>query len=404
MKNLFLLTLFIILNHLLSGQKVDIDNKYITISCAAFPENYVPEKQRTYSLKLDGNYLFRDREKIENFKIYGWAKTEDEANMDILVDIHGFVAGSSYASSRTEEKKDKDGKVISSTKYYKVSVTNRGEGVLKIFGPRNIMPKTPKKEKEKEKEKDKKKKEESANPFLQNVDTRDAASNLDESVSSKGLAYNISLNESYDYTTNERTSPNLASNEFQENYYNQQRNHEKNFHARYPDLIPFHINKYYGYRPTRYNVKFKELDSEKHPEYQTFTNAIKALEVIFSKMRYNKSIEQIATDLSPIINYFESLISKYNKDDKHEKKLKAASYYNLARIFQYLDDHDKVIEIGRAIIASENDEDDGEDFIKESENWKSLLAFHHMKSRHIVPKSASQEEDELGDSEFVSNK
>jgi tetratricopeptide (TPR) repeat protein len=135
-----------------------------------------------------------------------------------------------------------------------------------------------------------------------------------------------------------------------------------------------------------------------------FDNATKAFKAIFSKMRYNKSEKEVERDLGPIMDYFEELTVKYTRDDKNEKRLRAAAYYNLARIYQYLDKHDKVIEIGNAIIDSGYDEDDGEDFIKESEELKRKLAFHNMRSRHIVPLNAFQEMDDEGQAEDTTGK
>ena len=51
-----------------------------------------------------------------------------------------------------------------------------------------------------------------------------------------------------------------------------------------------------------------------------------------------------------------------SSDQKHEKIEGSLLLQTFAQLYYYLDEHDKVIEIGNAIIQSKHDEDDGEMF------------------------------------------
>jgi hypothetical protein len=390
----------------LTAQKVDIDNYWVQISCVDFPQNYVPEKDRTFSIDLKGDGNFIGQDKSDQINIFGWSKVDEMATLDVIININGFILGKATSSNKTVETKDKSGKVTARNTYYKVSVTNSGNGNLRIYGPKNEYSNSAKANDsdKKDKKKDKAAVEEASNPFLKNVDTKNVGDEHDDMASSKTMAYRYSLDNSYTYETSETNSASLAFREYNANSSNMLNSHENSYRNDYPKWVSAHLNKQYGYKPYKYNVKFKRLDSDKHPEFIMFDNATKALKAIFSKMRYNKSEKEVEEDLAPIINYFEGISSTYTKDDKHEKRLRGAAYYNLARIYQYLDKHDKVIEIGNAIIASEFDEDDGEIFIKESQELKRKLAFHQMKSRHIVPRNAFQEMDEEGEAEAASGK
>ncbi|MBK9736497.1 MAG: hypothetical protein IPO92_16670 [Saprospiraceae bacterium] len=405
MKNGLLLLVLTFFSTSICAQKVDIDNFWMYISCVEFPVNYIPEKDRTYTLNIGGNSSFVGSDIADQIKLYGWNKVEKNGSLDVKIKIDGFRSGQANPTNRTVENKDKDGKVTSRNTYYKVSAVNTGMGNMNVYGPVNELPKPDKKKnKEKEEKKKEEKKEEVVNPFLKNVDTKAANQDVDEVVSDKGLAYTYSLKKDFTYETDEFSTSSVAFNDFRNNAAAQASNHENAYRLEYPTWCNTYVNRAYGYQPYRSYVKFKRLDSEKHPEYMMFENAITATKTIFSKMRYNKSADEIAKDLEPVIGYYEGLTKKYTSRDKHEKRLRGASYYNLARIYQYLDRHDKVLEIGKAIIATEYDEDEGEDFIKESEELKRKLDFHHMTARHIVPPSKEQEADEEGEKQAVTGK
>lgn len=378
------------------NQKVDIDNFWVYISCLDFPVNYVPIENRTFTIKLSGDPSFIARDKIELINLYGWSKVDKRSSMDVKVNIAGFVAGSPNPSKRVEEKKDKDGKVISNTTYYRISLNNTGRGDIRIYGPKEEMNKTGKAKDEKKIIK--KQKEEAANPFLKNVDTKDDGSYSGDINSDKALAYTENLDYTFTYQTREYLTADEAQKEYAANAQIQIKNHENQYRNDFPGRVTRFINHHYGYKPAKYNVKFKRLDSEDHPEYTMFDNATKALKTIFAKMRYNRPETQIEKDLMPVIEYFEGITKKNSSGrDKHAKNLRGAAYYNLARIYQYLDKHDRVMEIGQAIISTGHDEDEGENFIKESQEIKRKLDFHQMKSRHISPQNKDQEQEDEGE-------
>ena len=380
----------------LQGQKVDIDNHWVYISCVDFPDNYIPEKYRTYSIKTSGSSTLTGKDVADNINIFGWTKTNGDAEIDMELSMYGFFPGIMVTSSRKQEKKDKDGKVISTTIYYKASTTNKTQGEFVVYGPKNEYSKFIKPNKSDIKTQQKRKEETNSNPFLQGVNT-DGMYSDDNYVGSNNVAYKYSLDREFYYNTSEYTNAADAHKEYNSNHYNIAKNHENTFRKDYPGWLQNFINDKYGYIPKKYNVRFKRLDSDNHPEFVMFDNATKALKLIFAKMRYNKPENEIARDLKPIIEYFESVTQKYASKDKNDKKLSGAALYNLARIYQYLDLHEKAIEIGNRIVRSDFDKDDGLDFIEESEEIMKKLKYHRMKSRHIVPKNAWQQEDYEGE-------
>jgi hypothetical protein len=399
---LTLLVLFLLfINNNSYAQKADIDNHYISISYAQVPTNYIDESNRTYSVNSYGSYKYTGRHNDEQINVYGWKRVDKSAHLQIKPNVSSFAPGIATQSTRVDEVKDKDGKVTSSTRYYWYSVTNTGLGTLYIYGAKNEIPPKQKKS-DKPKEMSKKEKEQANNPFLKNVDTKDAATNKADvnynANSNLPLAYSTSLGASYEYKGPEYTSASQAGKEFYARLEAETAMHEERFLKEMNGRINGYVNRLYGYNPvTNRNVKFKRLDSDKHPEFKMYNSATEAFKTIFAKMRYNKDTKEIEQDLAPIIEYFQGVVEKYhNKDDKGQRKLRAATLYNLARIYQYLDQHDKTITIGKQMILEKEDDDAGEDFIEESEEIARQLAFHKMTSRHIVPADADQAKDDVG--------
>ncbi|MBK7011086.1 MAG: hypothetical protein IPH94_04185 [Saprospiraceae bacterium] len=408
----------------LFSQKADIDNFWVDISTAVMPDNKIAAENRTYSFKINGDPEFTGPDVTDNIRVYGWKRVDENAHIEVVADVGSFTKGSPSTSSRRSDNTDKNGKVISSTTYYKVTAHNSNRGTMYISGEKNSYSakiaaeeasirqaeKEKKEQEKKSKDKDKKKeskeekqqKEIANNPFLKNVETKveevPEEGDIKEAPTAKKVGFEISLNRSYEHVTKEYTSSISAGKEFSDNAYNVFNQHRIAYKNDLIALINNNINPRYGYRPVKEVVRFKRLDSEKHPEFDMFDNATKAMKLILGKMRYNQGIDQIKADLEPIIGYFATVAAKYKtSDEKHEKRLRAACYYNLAQIYYYLDEHDKVIEIGNAIIQSEHDEDDGKEFIAKAEKMQKILAFHEMKSRHVEMSSKEESTEDLGE-------
>lgn len=355
-----------------SGQKADIDNHRIYVEYASLPENFVFPEDRSYYVDVStGSYKF-DKDDLSNqITIRGWERTES-GKVGIKLSATDFVRGKSSYKKRVAEKKDKDGKVISKTNYYRYEVTNTGRANLKIYGPVNKFS-----DKEPSKKEQKKEDEKNSNPFLKDV----AIDNSEEVF--EDLARNHDLSKTYNYQTSEFKTIKEASDEYNRNSSREYADQLEEFTSTLASRATHELNRFYGYNRNRDWAKFKRLDSKKHPEFEMYDNAIKALKEIFSQKRFNKAHTDIKNSVTPIIDYFESILTNYGANDKHQKRLKAASMYNLAQIYYYLDEPDKVIAIGNQYLNWGHDKKDGERFIKKAKSLKEQLMFHDMAGRYF---------------------
>ena len=364
------------------AQKVDIDNHSFNIEFAAMPEHYVPVDQRTFTVDIKG-VQEADLETINDaISINGWTRNDEAANVKAVVEVKSFSQGKSKVEDRTEVKKNKAGKVTSRTTYYKVESTNTGRSMMSVYGPEMKYEAPKKKQKKKKKKKKKKEKEKKANPFLTDVSIEAEA---EPGMSDKDKVAYKNLSKSYTYGTQEFTKRSKATSTYS---LNAETEYNKQFDKYYENLAGFAsyaLNSVYGFNKDKEYAKFKRLDSDKHPEFEMFENALQATRAILEKKKkFNSDPSEINAALGPIIEYFITVKEKYKQDKKHPKRLKAAAMYNLAQIYYYTDMPDKVIEIGKEYIRWDHDKGDGEDFIEKAEKLKHLLEFHKVDGRYVI--------------------
>ena len=158
------------------------------------------------------------------------------------------------------------------------------------------------------------------------------------------------------------------------------------------------MNHLYGYVPyTSTNTKFFWIiATKKHPEYVKHQEAYAALKEIFSKMEYDQPVDAIAKEVEPWIDYFNDVATRFNEDDKKHRKVRYASYYNIAQIYYYLDQPEKAKEYADKLITNDYDKKDGKRFIKNSDELIADFEKNQIKTRHfeVITEDISNEPEE----------
>jgi hypothetical protein len=382
------------------SQKVDIDNHKVTFHYANLPEYYVPETKRKISISTTGTNAVNVLNLPQSLRLYGWdvVSNKNDASIDIKLLVRGMSFGQAQNNSRKEEKKDDKGNVVSTTTYYKVSTTNEGRADYNIYGVADSYKEMVKNKKEEIKKKDdkkeqQKKQEEANNPFLNKVNKKVS----ETSSGVKPVLFQNNMNQTFNYTTNEYTSSEAASKEYNNNANRETRNHESRYLDELPNRFEDLLNRTFGFAPVRQNVSFKKLDSDKHPEYTMFKNATDAIKIIVQKMRYNQPIDEVVSDIEPLVEYFLSLSNRLKRsNDKNDKKLRGAALYNYALLKYVTDEHEDCIIACNDLIASDIEKGDAKDLKNNAEQIARKLVFFNMKTRHIVPLTDLDRKDDVG--------
>jgi|SRR5579859_6610592 len=140
----------------------------------------------------------------------------------------------------------------------------------------------------------------------------------------------------------------------------------------------------YGYVPhSGYDILWI-LNSKKHPEHEAQQSTIAKVKEEFAKMKADSSIDWLVRDMDSVLQYFNDVAARYNKDEKGDKKMRYGAYYNRAVIYTYLDMPDKAIAEADKLIANGYDSRDGERLKKNADILKAMLERNHKTTTHFT--------------------
>lgn len=97
----------------------------------------------------------------------------------------------------------------------------------------------------------------------------------------------------------------------------------------------------------------------------------------------NTSIEPAREQLKPVIEYFERIKTEYTSNSKHDRKLRYASYFNLAVLYYYLDDPQKMMKEANCLVLNDYDTRDGKALEYSATGLKNLFQQANIYTRHF---------------------
>lgn len=394
MKKIALFSICLISSLLSFGQKVDLDKFSFPYSVISLPSQYIEPEKRTYGVSLkiasdfDGSV---NQESLYNgISIGGFRKIEDKPTVGVRLFINSYEIKDVAFKTRAYEEKDKDGKVIKTTyKYYSTAKFDFGGSYHFVEQMTLEEQEKAKKEaiekakKEAEVKKEAMAKAASTNRFLQTVQTTETKPQDTTDVNFQSERIIKYYYPGADvYVSDEVLTEKQASEAF---YAIKEKIKQQNlvaFIGGFRNGVNQELAARYGFNAIKGSDILWILDSKKHPEYATQQEAINAVKVLMATMSAHASIDDLSKNMQPLLDYFASLKTKYTSDEKADKKMRYSAYYNLAKIYQYLDQHDKAIEQANELIKNDFDPKDGEALIKVSEGLKARLANQKMTTRH----------------------
>lgn len=335
MKKLFsLFTLFISIFAL--AQSTDLDRHDFNYSYVQLPSNPVVEvKNRTYSFttNIDRNLMY-DKSKFffqNQVNINGLEKKEKNGYITIDITLLTPTVTKKNIATRTSSSKDKRGNVTNRY-YYTAELTYDQKGSARVSSTDGKIQKT-----------------------IDFTRTNTLKSKEYDSYSSA---------ESY--------------------YYNINRTIYNNFVTEVVNTLNNQLNNEYGYSVKTGTDYLWILANKKHPEQAAEYDAYVGVKNVFDKMTFNNPVSGYEIELQNVIQYFESLPKKYAEDSKAHRKIRYSAYYNLAKIYNYLDLPAKSIEWSNKLIANDYDKSDGVSNIEECNNLITLFGVNKVNTRHFA--------------------
>jgi hypothetical protein len=356
------------------AQKVDLDRFSFDYSHLVLPRDYLEPDQRTVGVRINIapaiTRVVAAEAVYDQIKINGFQQTETDPSVGITVTMGDVRFVRSETTNRTEEVKDKDGKVTGRNYFYKLTARYSISGNYRITGP---FTDTPAKEP---------KKVESAAPSKTNRFLTNVVSAPQEPQRKQVSAgwFPVEMV----FTSGEFKTPGDAEKYFYVNRNSIQNELITNYVNSAIVSVNTDANRLFGYTPTSGKDFLWILDSKKHPEYEIQQEAIKAVKELMKGMSATESTAQLAINLEPVLAYFSSLKTKYASDEKADKKMRYSAYYSLATLYYYLDQPDKLIDEATGLIKNDYDKKDGERFIEKAQELKKSLEKHHLTERHMA--------------------
>jgi len=325
MNRIVLLSFFVSISISSFSQSANIDKENFYVSYVKLPTNPIlDDTKRTYSSNS------------RTASVSGFSKVKSPGTLDFEYRFNGTKAGEYSIEKIKHEKKDDDGKVISTTYTYIASSFFNSSGTLVTINA---------------------------------LTGQSTENNFKDSSGYEGPSFSSYGKAEEHYNNNKYDIKDTHSSE-----------HEGNIRLK----VESFLDRTYGYVPYESSYEyFWILGSKKHPEYPKHQEAFNTLKVAFEEMKYDVPMDKIQKEVEPVIEYFNSIIPNYEGTKRKMKKVKYASFYNIAKIYYYLDMPNKVKEYAQKIIDNDYSKSDGKEFMTKADQLAKILATNKVKSRHM---------------------
>lgn len=324
------------------AQKVDLDKYSFTAAYRDLPRMGLDTSYKTFSIETElsqnAAFMLKQEQPAERVNIAGWRKLPSRAHLRVNVRMQDIVIENSDVKERVQILKDRNGKETGRRYFYYTELIYTFDGLMTVtdFRGRAIMDR-----------------------------------------------YLCSRNEHKVYRTKEYNSQPEALTAFVSNVLAVTTAITSAEVNRTMAEVNDILNTNLGYPLRTVGDYLWILDSKRHPEYRAHKQAFTAFKQAMFQMRADQPLDQVRERLQPVIKYFEKMIDRYDSDSKGDRKMRYASYYNLAKIYYYLDDPEASLFEAGQLMINDYDESDGRGLESAAADLKYLLELNQRPSRHF---------------------
>ncbi len=347
MKKLLLFILFVC--PILAGaQKIDLDRFKFTAKYRSLPKIKIDSSYRTYNVVVEGTKLMapflKEMLPEQTVLLDGWRKLPANGHLCIKVNLDDLLPESVSLKERAEVIKNKTGQITGTRIYYyqEVKYSFAATAVIKDYKGAHIL-----------------------DLNLNNRENKYVYNSPEFAL--KPLAEGYFLLNSLKITADlYRKCVNNAMHNLSET-----------------------ITGDFGFSEVSSSDIMWIIDSRKHPEYAAHRQAFQQLSDVFFSMNASNDISKIKEQVKPVIEYFESIKKNYSGISKHDRKIKYASYYNLAVLYYYLDDPQMMMKEAKGLLLNDFDSKDARGFEQTAIWLKNLFETTNIYTRHFSIETSS---------------
>ena len=324
------------------GQRVDLDRFNFTASYRDFPDEPLPAEFKTYNVRIEAapslglGYSSSSLENLIN--IEGLKKVTGTGHITIIAMLDDIVIEKTETKERVQVTKDKQGLEVRKS----------------FFATEMIY------------------------SFSARATVYDYKGNT---VISNYILFERENKRTY--KTSEFSNPVDAANNFNNKVLETKSNLSKQLVNGAISNLNSYLNANYGYAIQKVTDIFWVLNNKKHPEYGEHQKAWNNFKNAIVLMNPDEPLDKVKEKLKPVIAYYDKVKNIYTASDKEARKLRYASYYNLAKIYLYLDDPAAAMREADALAMNDFDESDGRNLRAIAENLDEQLKKNNASSRHF---------------------
>jgi len=123
---------------------------------------------------------------------------------------------------------------------------------------------------------------------------------------------------------------------------------------------------------------------KKHSTEKDFSKYLESTKALAKATTAETSVAELKTKLQPAIDFWKKVAEETPSGDKKLKRVYKAANHNLAVVHYYLDDFDAAIKYAEAVIASEGKDGRAKGLIKKIKASQKLMKFHGVNTMHYV--------------------
>lgn len=151
------------------------------------------------------------------------------------------------------------------------------------------------------------------------------------------------------------------------------------------------MNRLHGYQPVHTTDHLIIMDSKKYPEYNDYKKFQSEIVNIFNKMSPFKPLmnPNNAEKINRAITFLEKIPANYPKNKRSHKKMRYASFYNLAILNHYLENFDKASDYYQKVITNDYHEGQSKRNLKTVDRLKTLYSINKVTTSHFQIQKAN---------------
>jgi hypothetical protein len=342
MKKPVLLILYSLLSLMAVSQRVDLDKFSFNASYRELPHTALDTSYHTYSVAIDAGPLTRmavkENDMQQELILSGWRKLSMNGHLQVNVKMEDVIVEKSDVKERVEILKDKSGKETGQRKHYWMELIYSYAARVNVTDYKGVL---------------------MSNTTLMTRDTKHTYSSSEYATKTEAqifFAYNVVP------VTSDLSRQVIFS------------------------LLRDLSNKMtysYGFSQITYNDFMWILGNKKHPEYEAHRQAFLTIKQAFFEMNAEEPVDKIRQMVQPAIDYFEKIKKTYASSSKTDRKMRYASYFNLSKLYYYLDDAEGAMREASALVMNDFDARDGRVLEGWAKDLKWTLQQNKMASRHF---------------------